>query len=87
MTGKFQVIAERLEAYTWKRGRGEHRVLVVFELSDTPLTTTADYVMTRDEEADYCEDLTGKILKLVVTEIRHGFGGRLRLQGRMQSIT
>jgi len=86
MTGKFQVISERLDAYTGKRGRVEQRLLALLDLGDPPLVNTVDYALTKDEEAKYPKDLKGKTVTLSVTDVRPAFGGRLRLFGGLQSV-
>lgn len=86
MKGTFQIINERLESFTGKRGKVEQHVLSLLDMDATPLLNTADYVLGEDEAKKYSGKCQGKKLELVITNAQTAFGGRLRLQGHILSV-
>jgi hypothetical protein len=85
MTGKFQVISERLNSFeSKKRGRIEQKILALLDLDDKcPLINTVDYVLSEDEEKEYAGKSRGKTVHIGIEETKVDFGGRTILKGRI----
>ena len=87
MTGKFQILNERVESFTAKRGKVEQRIISLLDLDPTPLLNTVDYVLVEEEQAKYSGKCQGKKVELAINNAQSAFGGRLRLQGRIISLS
>ena len=85
MTGKFQVISERLNSFeSKKRGRIEQKILALLDLDDKcPLINTVDYVLSEDEEKEYAGKSRGKTVHIGIAETKVDFSGRTILNGRI----
>jgi hypothetical protein len=88
MEAKAQIISERLESYTGKRGRVEERIISCLDLdSATPFINTFDYVLRDDEAEKHSGKIQGKIAKLGISAFEPVFGGRLRAKGKILSVS
>jgi hypothetical protein len=85
MKGTFQIINERMESFTGKRGKVEQRVLSLLDVDATPFLNTVDYVLGA-EELKYSGKCQGKKIELAITNVQPAFGGRLRMQGHILSV-
>ena len=85
MTGKFQVISERINAFeSKKRGRIEQKILALLDQDDVcPMINTVDYILSDDEEKDYWGKCRGKSVQIGIEQTKVDFGGRTILQGRI----
>lgn len=82
-----QVISERLNSFTGKRGRVQEHILACLDLTpEHPFINTFDYALNAEEVEKHKGQLTGKKLRLAVTNMRPEFGGRLRFQGSILKI-
>jgi len=76
MQVKVQVIGERREEFSWKRGKGVHFILLCLDCdTETPLRTFFEYVMSREEAEEYFGRLRDKIVMLGISRVRPTFGG------------
>lgn len=86
MRATFQVIYERVEAFTGKRGKVEQRILSLLDLDAHPLLNTVDYVLSEDEKTKLAGKCVGKKIELAIAEATIAFGGRLRLKGGILAV-
>lgn len=84
MTGTFQIISERVECFTGRRGKIEQRILTLLDQDNQPLLNTVDYLLHEEEKLS--GPCRGKTLTLAITDAAIAFGGRLRLKGRIVSL-
>ena len=85
MTGKFQVISERINAFDSKKsGRIEQKILALLDQDDnSPMINTVDYVLSEDEEREYWGKSRGKSVLVGIEDTSVDFGGRTILKGRI----
>ncbi|HEY1770540.1 MAG TPA: hypothetical protein VGG02_09835 [Chthoniobacterales bacterium] len=87
MQAKAQIISERHESYTGKRGKVEQTILSCLDLDGThPFLNTFDFVFNEDEAKTYGGKLVGKTVQLGVTSFEPAFGGRLRAKGQILGV-
>ena len=86
MKGKFQIISERLESFTGKKGKVVQHILALLDLDPEPLINTVDYVLSEDEQTKYSGKTQGKRIELAIHAVLPAYGGRLRLQGVILSL-
>lgn len=86
MTGKFQIISERLESYAGKKGKVEQHILSLLDLDPKPLINTVDYVLNEEEQTKYSGKTQGKRIELAIHGVLPAYGGRLRLQGAIINL-
>jgi hypothetical protein len=88
MRGTFQIINERVESFTGKRGKVEQRVISLLDQdTSSPMLNTVDYVLSDDEKGKYSGKCQGKKIELAINDLKFMFGGRVRLQGHVQSVS
>lgn len=82
-----EVLSERANEFTGKRGKVEQTILACIDRSTAhPFVNTFDYLLTPDEREKHQGKLTGKRLTLGLINARPEFGGRLRFEGVIVKI-
>ena len=84
---KAQIINERNESYTGKRGKVEQTILSCLDLDGThPFINTFDFVFNENEAKQHGGKLVGKTVQLGIISFEPAFGGRLRAKGQIVSV-
>ncbi|MEI6083692.1 MAG: hypothetical protein WCS70_05260 [Verrucomicrobiota bacterium] len=84
---KAQVISERTDEYTGKRGPVKQQVLSLLDMDEANrFVNTFDYIMGREEADKYTGKLSGKVIELGVHSFEAMFNGRLRARGRIVTL-
>lgn len=87
MKTKVQVLNERIDEYTGKRGYVKQRVLTVLDTDTTDrFVNTFDYTMTREEAETHGGTLQDKVIELGIHNFEAMFNGRLRARGRIVGV-
>lgn len=87
MKANVQVINERAESFTGKRGKVNQKVLSLLDLDpEVAFLNTFDYVLNEDEAEKYSGKLAGKRLELGIQNFAAAFGGRYKAQGRILKV-
>jgi hypothetical protein len=87
MQARVQVISERNESYTGKRGKVEQTIVACLDLDRThPFINTFDYVLNEDELKQHGSKLVGKTVSLGIITFEPAFGGRLRAKGQIVNV-
>jgi hypothetical protein len=87
MKANAQVISERVDAFTGKRGKVEQTVLSCLDLDPAhPFLNTFDVVLDEDGKAKYSGKIVGKKIELGVRNFEPAFGGRLRARAEILSV-
>ncbi len=87
MRANAQVIHERVDSYTGKRGKVTQRVLSLLDTdAEFAFLNTFDYSLTEEESARHSAKLAGKRIELAITNFEPAFGGRLRARGTIVKI-
>ena len=87
MQARAQIISERNESYTGKRGKVEQMIVACLDLDRThPFINTFDYVFNEDEAKEHGGKLVGRAIQLGIISFEPAFGGRLRAKGRIISV-
>lgn len=82
-----EVVSERENSFTGKRGKVEQTILACIDRTAGPkFINTFDYVLTEDERAKHRGKLEGKKVTLGLVNARPEFGGRLRFEGELIKI-
>lgn len=82
-----EVVSERENSFTGKRGKVEQTILACIDRTKGPkFINTFDYLMTEDEREKHRGKLEGKRLSLGLINARPEFGGRLRFEGEIVQI-
>lgn len=85
---KVVVVGQRLEKYSWKRGKGVHHLLLCMDVDkEIRLENLFDYVMTPDEAEEYFGRLEEKIVLLAVSSLEPTFGWGFRAKGKMTVLS
>ena len=50
------------------------------------MRNTFDYEVNEDEQEKFAGKATGKIIEIAISEIRVGFGGRVRFKGQLRKF-
>jgi hypothetical protein len=88
MQVKVQVVDQRRENFTWKRGKGVHYLLMCIDCdTETPLGNFFYYVMTPEEADEYFGRLHDKIIRLGISELRPLFGYNFQAKGKMTVLS
>lgn len=87
MTGKFQIISERLDSYTGKRGRVEQWIVALLDLDKNAMLNTVDFVLSDEERIKLAGKCVGKTVEMAVTDMKPHFGGRLRVGGQILGLS
>jgi hypothetical protein len=87
MRANLQVISERLDSFTGKRGKVTNKVLSLLDLDpEKPFLNTFDYTMSEEEAEKHSGKVQGKRIELAITNMEAAFGGRLRARGAIMKI-
>lgn len=87
MRANAQVINERVDSYTGKRGKVTQRVLSLLDVDpDYAFLNTFDYTLNEEEAGKHSGKLAGKRIELAVTNFEPAFGGRLRARGSIVKV-
>jgi len=87
MQAKAQIISERNESYTGKRGRVEQTILSCLDVDGShPFINTFDFVFNEDEAKQHSGKLVGKTVQLGIISFEPAFGGRLRAKGQIVNV-
>ncbi|HEY2712256.1 MAG TPA: hypothetical protein VGI60_07060 [Chthoniobacterales bacterium] len=87
MQAKAQIISERSESYTGKRGRVDQTILSCLDLDGShPFINTFDLVLNEEEAKQHGGKLVGKTVQLGIMSFEPAFGGRLRAKGQILGL-
>jgi hypothetical protein len=82
-----QVISERTDSYTGKRGLVKQQIVACLDADpDHPFYNTFDFVLSDEELQKYSGKLQGKRVELAITNMEPAFGGRLRARGAIVKL-
>ena len=82
-----QVVSERTDEYTGKRGLVKQQVLTLLDTDETDrFINTFDYVLSREEAEKHSGKLRDKVIELGVHSFDAMFNGRLRARGRIVGV-
>lgn len=82
-----QVIAERTDEYTGKRGHVKQQVVTLLDADEADrFVNTFDYTLLPEEAAKHSGKLQGKVIELGVQNFDALFNGRLRARGRIVGV-
>lgn len=82
-----QVINDRTDSYTGKKGKVTQRVLSLLDVDpDYAFLNTFDYVLSEEEAQKHTGKLQGKRVELGIMNMEPSFGGRLRARGAIVKI-
>jgi hypothetical protein len=82
-----EVLEELTENFIGKRGPKSIALWVCLDRSPTgALRNTFDHEVNDDEQEKFGGKATGKIIEILITEIRMGFGGRARFKGTLRKF-
>lgn len=87
MRAKFQIVNERIESFTGKRGKVEQRVISLLDIDADPMLNTVDYVLADDDKPKFTGRSIGRTVEIAIHNFTLTFGGRLRLQGPLLSVS
>ncbi len=87
MTAQCEVLEELEESFISKRGPKTVALWVYLDrCRDGALRNTFDYEVNAGEQEKFGGKAAGKIIELLISEIRPGFGGRVRIKGRLRKF-
>jgi len=87
MTAPCEVLEELSESFIGKRGPKTIPLWVCLDRSaGGALRNTFDYEVNEDEQEKFAGKATGKIIEIAISEIRVGFGGRVRFKGQLRKF-
>jgi hypothetical protein len=87
MTIKSQVMSDRSDEYTGKKGLVKQQIITVMDISETGerLAQPIEYAMSDEEKPVHAGKLQDKVINLGIRELLP-FGGRLRARGKIVNI-
>jgi hypothetical protein len=81
------VLEEVTESFVGKRGPQTVPLWICLDRSpEGRLRNTFDYEVNADEQEKFGAKAGGKNVEIIVTEIRIGFGNRVRFKGRLRKF-
>lgn len=81
-----QVVSERVDEYTGKRGHVKQQVVTLLDADAADrFVNTFDYTLSREEVEKYSGKLSDKVIELAIHNFEAMFNGRLRARGRIVS--
>jgi hypothetical protein len=87
MTVSCEVLEELTESFIGKRGPKTISLWVCLDrCPGRPLRNTFDYEVSDDEQEKFAGKATGKLIEIAISEIRPGFGGRVRFKGQLRKF-
>jgi hypothetical protein len=87
MTVSCEVLEELSESFIGKRGPKTIPLWVCLDRSPGgALRNTFDYEVNDNEKEKFAGKAAGKIIEIAISEIRVGFGGRVRFKGQLRKI-
>lgn len=87
MKANVQVVSERVDSFTGKRGKVTNKVLSLLDLDpDKPFLNTFDYTMSEEEAEKHSGKIQGKRIELGITNMEPAFGNRLRVRGAIMKV-
>jgi hypothetical protein len=87
MTVPCEVLEELVERFIGKHGPKTVPLWVCLDRSPAgALRNTFDYEVNGDEQEKFAGKAAGKIIELSISEIRVGFGGRVRFKGQLRKF-
>lgn len=87
MTVEAEIVSERENSFTGKRGKVEQTILACIDRSQGPkFINTFDYLMTDEEREKHRGKIEGKKVTLGLVNARPEFGGRLRFEGTILKV-
>jgi len=91
MLMKAEIVELGVESYQGKRGQVTTPVLTLLDRSEGPrCKNTLDFMLTEEQSAKLpthdSAKLAGKPIEVGITDIRNGFGGRMRIAGVIVKI-
>lgn len=87
MRANVQIINERIDSYTGKKGKVTQKVLSVLDTdAEFAFLNTFDYTLNEEEAGKHSGKLQGKRIELAITNMEPAFGGRLRARGAIVKV-
>jgi hypothetical protein len=88
MTTSCEVLEELSETFIGKRGPKTIALWVCLDRSPSgALRNTFDYEVNDDEQEKFAGKAKGKLIEISISEIRVGFGGRVRFKGQLRKFS
>jgi hypothetical protein len=82
-----EVLEELSERFVGKRGAKTIPLWVCLDCTpNDALRNTFDYEVNGHENEKFAGKATGKRIELSISEIRFGFGGRVRVKGKLRKF-
>ncbi|MEI6536208.1 MAG: hypothetical protein WCN98_12755 [Verrucomicrobiaceae bacterium] len=82
-----QIISERSDTYTGKRGVVKQQILSCLDTDpEHPFINTFDYTLSDEEAQKHTGKLQGKRVELAITNMEPSFGGRIRARGAIVKL-
>lgn len=87
MTVFCEVLEELSESFIGKRGPRTIPLWVCLDrCADGALRNTFDYEVNADEQEKFAGKAARKTIEISISEIRVGFGGRVRFKGKLRKF-
>lgn len=88
MTTSCEVLEELSETFIGKRGPKTIPLWVCLDRSPSgALRNTFDYEVNDIEQEKFAGKAKGKLIEISISEIRVGFGGRVRFKGQLRKFS
>ena len=87
MTVPCEILEELVESFIGKHGPKTVPLWVCLDRSPGgALRNAFDYEVNPDEQEKFAGKATGKTIEIAISEIRVGFGGRVRFKGQLRKF-
>jgi len=87
MIAQCEVLEELSESFVGKRGPKTIALWVCLDRSpEGALRNTFDYEVNADEQEKFAGKAARKLIEISISEIRVGFGGRVRFKGKLRKF-
>ena len=87
MRMKAQIVSERRDSYTGKRGKVEQVIVSCLDLDGShAFLNTFDYVLGEEKVKKHAGKIQGKQVELGIRNFEPSFGNRLRARGEIIAV-
>lgn len=87
MKAKTQIVSERRDSYTGKKGKVEQVILSCLDIDPShAFLNTFDYILGEEEVKKYAGKIQGKQVELGIRNFEPSFGNRLRARGEILAV-
>jgi hypothetical protein len=87
MKAKVQIVSERKDSYTGKRGKVDQVILSCLDLDGShAFLNTFDYILGEEEVKKHAGKVQGKQIELGIRNFEPSFGNRLRARGEIIAV-